>query len=65
MVTPEFGSCSDLAALTEPPTPSGAEWVLAMPGFLGPFGTPQEQHRAARQLHHYVFQQGVVREVMP
>ena len=64
-VTPEFGSCSDLAALTEPPTPSGAEWVLAMPGFLGPFGTPQEQHRAARQLHHYVFQQGVVREVMP
>ena len=64
-VTPEFGSCSDLAALIEPPTPSGAEWVLAMPGFLGPFGTPQEQHRAARQLHHYVFQQGVVREVMP
>ena len=65
MVTPEFGSCSDLAALTEPSAPSGAEWVLAMPGFLGPFGTPQEQNRAAHQLHHYVFQQGVVREVMP
>ena len=64
-VTSEFGSCSDLAALIEPPAPSGAEWVLAMPGFLGPFGTPQEQHRAARQLHHYVFQQGVVREVIP
>ena len=64
-VTPEFGSCSDLAALTEPDAGSGAEWVLAMPGFLGPFGTPDEQSRAAHQLHRYAFQQGVVREVTP
>ena len=70
-VTPEFGSCSDIAALAWPDAehPDAqapkAEWVLAMPGYRGPFSTPEEQTHASHQLHRYAFEQGAVRQVMP
>lgn len=64
-VTSEFGSCSDIAAITFPSEEAGATSapVLSMPGFKGPFEPQQDKERAARQLHQFSLLQGHIKEL--
>ena len=65
-VTPEFGSCSDLATFTLQDAADGTEEPqLAMPGFLGPFEPEEAQQRAAMRLHRFVLRQGQVQALEP
>ena len=62
-MTPEFGTCNDIAHTTIEPGPDDSpEPILAMPGFLGPFEPPLAWQQAAKQLHRFVLRQGKVEE---
>lgn len=62
-VTPEFGTCSDLAAATLEETPQGAqEPRITMVGALDPIEPGQEPRL---RLHHFALRQGHVLEVSP
>lgn len=63
-VTPEFGTCSDIAtvAMNSVTLDPGPELVVSMTGYRGPFESEQEQQRAYRQLHRFTLRQGVVHE---
>lgn len=62
-VTPEFGTCSDLAAATLEETPQGAqEPRITMVGALDPIEPGQEPRL---RLHHFALRQGQVLEVSP
>lgn len=68
VVTPEFGTCSGIAALTLlAPSTGGSlpEPQLAMTGYMGPFEPLQERQRAAMRLHRFVLSQGQVQELQP
>lgn len=63
-VTPDFGTCSDIAAVTLHETPSGAQVPLVtIVGFLGPFQPEEERQRARMQVHHFALRQGQVEEL--
>lgn len=64
-VTPEFGTCSDIAAIThQPPSPGkDPEPVVTMTGFLGPFESSQAQKHATMRAHRYVLRRGQVKEL--
>ena len=64
-VTPEFGTCSDIASITLPDTPPGEvpEPLLSLTGFMGPLEPEAEQERAAKSLHRFVLRQGQVLEL--
>lgn len=63
-VTPEFGTCTDIAAVTfDKKQGSAPEPRVTMTGFLGPLETAQEMQRAYMQLHRFVLRQGQVQEV--
>jgi hypothetical protein len=62
-VTPEFGTCSDIAAITLGQPPGGApEPLVTMTGFFGPFEPEMDQQRAHMQLHGFALRQGQVQE---
>ena len=63
-VTPEFGTCSDIAtvAMNSVTLDPGPELVVSMAGYRGPFESEQEQQRAYRQLHRFTLRQGVIHE---
>lgn len=60
-VTPEFGTCSDIAAVSlgkaQGATP---EPHVTMTGFVGPLEPEQERLRAHMKLHRFVLHQGLV-----
>lgn len=68
VVTPEFGTCSGIAALTLLAPGTGGslpEPQLAMTGYMGPFEPLQERQRAAMRLHRFVLSQGQVQALQP
>ena len=66
-VTPEFGTCSDIASIVLPdPQPGNdPEPVLSIVGFKGPSNPEAEQQQAARSLHRFALRQGKVLELEP
>ena len=66
-VTPEFGTCSDIASIVLPdPQPGNdPEPVLSIVGFQGPSNPEAEQQREARSLYRFALRQGKVLEVEP
>ena len=66
-VTPEFGTCSDIASIVLPdPQPGNdPEPVLSIVGFKGPSNPEAEKQRAARNLHRFALRQGKVLEMEP
>ena len=61
-VTPEFGTCSDIASIRLPDSQPGEmpEPRLSLVGFMGPFEPEAEQERASRRLYRFVLRQGKV-----
>ena len=66
-VTPEFGTCSDIASIVLPdPQPGNdPEPVLSIVGFQGPSNPEAEQQREARSLYRFALRQGKVLEMEP
>lgn len=63
-VTPEFGTCSNIATVATGEGHSGLrEPVVTMNGSRGPFEPEEEQRRAHMQLHRFVLRLGQVHEV--
>ncbi len=64
-VTPEFGTCSDIASIVLPdPQPGNdPEPVLSIVGFKGPSNPEAEQQQAARSLYRFALRQGKVLEM--
>ncbi|WP_311223548.1 MULTISPECIES: hypothetical protein [unclassified Acidovorax] len=63
-VTPEFGTCSDIATVTLDQAQSGLpEPLVTMNGARGPFAPEEEQRRAHMQLHRFVLRHGLVQEL--
>jgi len=63
-VTPEFGTCSAIAAVTFDKTQDGTPMPqVTMTGFLGPFEPAQEIQRAHMQLHRFVLRQGLAQKL--
>ena len=63
-VTPEFGTCSDLAAATLTETPGGTqEPLVAMVGAIGPSEPGQDPQRDRIRLHYFTLRQGQVQEL--
>ncbi|MDP3230679.1 MAG: hypothetical protein Q8N13_22265 [Acidovorax sp.] len=63
-VTPEFGTCSDIAAVTLDETHSGLpEPIVTMNDSRGPFEPQEEQQLAHMLLHRFVLRHGQVQEV--
>lgn len=64
VVTPEFGTCSNIATVAIDEGHSGSpEPFVTMNGSRGPFEPEEEQRRAHMQLHRFVLRQGQVHEV--
>ncbi len=66
-VTPEFGTCSDIASilLPDPQPGNDPEPVLSIIDFKGPYEPEAEQQQAARSLHRFALRQGKVLELEP
>ncbi|UJB66896.1 hypothetical protein YS110_20060 [Acidovorax sp. YS12] len=63
-VTPEFGSCSDIATATLEKAPDGTPMPLVtMNGFFGPFEPEAERQRAHMQLHRFTLRNGAVEAI--
>lgn len=56
--SPEFGTCAEVSEVK----PNGNTIRLAMPGFKGPFESPESQAAAANERHVFVFHDGVVKD---
>lgn len=64
-VTPEFGTCSDIASATlhDSQTGGAPKPLVTMTGFLGPFEPEAEQERAFMRLHRFALHQGLALEL--
>lgn len=64
-VTPEFGTCSDIAsiALPEPQAGNAPAPVVSIVGSAGPSESEAAQRRAASRLHRFALRQGQVVEL--
>ena len=63
-VTPEFGTCSDIASVTFGETPDGTPRPLVtMNGFFGPFEPETERQRAHMELHRFALRNGAVETI--
>ena len=64
-VTPEFGTCSDIASVTFSETPDGKpRAMVTMNGFFGPFEPETERQRAHMELHRFALRNGAL-EALP
>lgn len=64
-VTPEFGTCTDITAVSLDKAHSGTpEPRVTMTGFLGPLEPAQDMQHAYMQLHRFALRQGQVQEVL-
>ena len=64
-VTPEFGTCSDIASVTLAEAPSGAkEPQITMVGARGPLEPEDAEQNTRMQLHHFTLRQGQVQELL-
>lgn len=64
-VTPEFGTCSNIASVTlhDAQTGGAPKPLVTMTGFLGPFEPEAEQERAFMRLHRFALHQGLTLEL--
>ena len=56
--TPAFGTCAEQTNVER----RGDVLRVSMPGFRGPFESPQDRSRAARERHVFLYRAGVVTE---
>ena len=63
-VTPEFGSCSDIASANLEKGPDGTPTpTVVMSGFLGPFEPAQAREQAFSKIQRFALRQGSVVEL--
>ena len=63
-VTPEFGSCSDIASANLEKSPDGPPTpTVVMSGFLGPFEPAQAREQAFSKIQRFALRQGSVVEL--